>query len=94
VRAAFWLPLPALFNARVRLNWRGSLWPMSRQEPETQTPLLFVTKRTSSHCLKSRLHMVHMKIRNASVERSLFTGTLIRLMRYEAEKESSCVALD
>src|SRR3954452_13790737 len=31
VRAAFWLPLLALFNARVRLNWRGSLWPMSRQ---------------------------------------------------------------
>jgi hypothetical protein len=30
----------------------------------------------------------------ASVERRLFTGTLIRLMRYEAEKESSCVALD
>ena len=31
VRAAFWLPLLALFNARVRLNWQGSLWPMSRQ---------------------------------------------------------------
>jgi hypothetical protein len=31
LRAAFWLPLLALFNARVRLNWRGSLWPMSRQ---------------------------------------------------------------
>ena len=30
-----------------------------KTEPETQTPLLFVTKRTSSHCLKSRLHMVH-----------------------------------
>jgi hypothetical protein len=35
-----------------------------------------------------------MKIRNASVERSLFAGTLIRLMRYGAEKESSCIALD
>jgi len=35
-----------------------------------------------------------LKIRNASVERSLFAGTLIRLMRYGAEKESSCIALD
>ena len=31
VRTAFWLPLLALLNARVRLNWRGPLWLMSRQ---------------------------------------------------------------
>lgn len=29
-----------------------------------------------------------------SSQRSLFAGTLIRLMRYGAEKESSCIALD
>ena len=58
-------------------------------EPETQMPLLFVTKRTSSHCLKKvACTWSIMKIRNASVERSLFAGTLIRLMCYEAEKEA------
>jgi len=63
-------------------------------EPETQMPLLFVTKRTSSHFKKVACTWSIMKIRNASVERSLFAGTLIRLMRYGAEKESSCIALD
>jgi hypothetical protein len=33
-----------------------------------------------------------MTNRNSSVERRLFAR--IRLMRYEADKESSCVALD
>jgi hypothetical protein len=58
VRAAFWLPLLALFNAR-QAELAGLTVANVKTEPETQTPLLFVTKRRSSHCLKSRLHMVH-----------------------------------
>ena len=65
MRAAFWLPLPPLFNARVRLNWRGLTVANVKTEPETQTQLLFVTKRRSSHCLKSRLHMLNSRELNS-----------------------------
>jgi hypothetical protein len=93
-RAAFWLPLLALFSARVRLNC-GAHCGQVETERETHTPLLFVPKRTSSHCLKKvACTWSIMKIRNASVERSLFAGTLIRLVRSGAEEESSCIALD
>jgi hypothetical protein len=39
-RAAFWLPLLALFNARVRLNWRGSLWPSRDRAGDTYAAAL------------------------------------------------------
>jgi hypothetical protein len=52
LRAAFWSPLLALLNAARHAELAGLTVANIKTEPETQTPLLFVTKRTSSHCLK------------------------------------------
>ncbi|MBR1281587.1 site-specific integrase [Bradyrhizobium sp. AUGA SZCCT0177] len=45
--AAFWLPLLALFNGARQAELAGLTVADVKTEPETQTPLLFVTKQTS-----------------------------------------------